>query len=272
MKRIIRLTESDLTMLVKRVLDEQGIKLPGTGEDPNTHRYDAGVDTPGFEKFLASPDDPTITNGLLNQLRKDPFGKGKIIIIFNGERFKDARSFISKIRLNSDAGKCFTITDYEYNNRVALNTRITIKASLGECKKKTTSPVTQQPVTQQPVQPNPETAPVQPNPETPPKPKKKCKHSLRVPLLGELPFTTEEIKKFQNWCRRPDSGRWKQEFTDGTSQFCGNTAATGTWGCCTATCWRLNEKDYYDHLRQNRGNDNVGGRPFVDTMPKIKLR
>jgi hypothetical protein len=146
MKKIIRLTESDLTRLVKRVLAEQSVKLPGTGEDPNTHRYDAGVEYPGFEKFLGSPNDPTITNGLLNQLRKDPFGKGKIVIIFNGEKFKDPQSFISKIRLNADAGKCFTITDYNYNNRVALNTRITIKATIGECKK-AGRPSSQQPVT-----------------------------------------------------------------------------------------------------------------------------
>jgi hypothetical protein len=36
MKKIIRLTESDLTRLVKRVLKEQiTIPLPATGEDPN---------------------------------------------------------------------------------------------------------------------------------------------------------------------------------------------------------------------------------------------
>jgi len=249
MKKIIRLTESDLTRLVKRVLKEQ-ITLPGTGEDPNTHRYDAGVEYPGFEKFLGSPNDPTITNGLLNQLRKDPFGKGKIVIIFNGEKFKDAQSFISKIRLNADAGKCFTITDYNYNNRVALNTRITIKATIGECKKAGTPSAG--------TTPNPETAPVQPNPAPAPKPKKQCKHSLKVPMLGELPFNNEDIIKFQNWCRRPSSNIWFQEFKDGTSQPCGSIGATGTWGCCTATCWSKGQKDYYDFLRNQQGNDNVG--------------
>jgi hypothetical protein len=266
MKKIIRLTESDLTRLVRRVLKEQKIKLPGTGEDPNTHRYDAGIDTPGFEKFLASPNDPTITNGLLNQLRKDPFGKGKIVIIFNGERFKDPQSFISKIRLNSDAGKCFTITDYEYNNRVALNTRITIKATIGECKKVGT-PVQQQPAPK----PNPETTP-QPNPApTPePAPKKVCKHKLQIPFLYEGKMSEQEIIKFQKWCSRPDSGRWKREFTDGTSQPCTKQSIDGAWGCCSATCWRYGEKDYYDYLRNQQGGDNVGGRPFVDRQPKRK--
>jgi len=244
MKKIIRLTESDLTRLVKRVLAEQ-ISLPGTGEDPNTHRYDAGVEYPGFEKFLGSPNDPTITNGLLNQLRKDPFGKGKIVIIFNGEKFKDPQSFISKIRLNADAGKCFTITDYNYNNKIALNTQIRIKATIGECKKAGT------PSTETTPQPNPETTP-QPTPI----PEKACRWGSKVPLLGELPFNREDIIKFQNWCRRPYSGRWKKEFTDRTFQSC-TAGATGKWGCCTATCWRYGQKDYYDYLRNQQGNDNV---------------
>jgi hypothetical protein len=258
MKKIIRLTESDLTRLVTRVLEEQKIKLPGTGEDPNTHRYDAGIDTPGFEKFLASPNDPTITNGLLNQLRKDPFGKGKIVIFFNGERFKDPQSFISKIRLNSDAGKCFTITDYEYNNRVALNTRITIKATIGECKK-AVAPVQQQPAPN----PNPETAPVQPNPVPAPKPKKQCKHSLTVPMLGEIRFNYQEIIKFQKWCSRPGKN-WRREFTDGTSQACSEKSVDGAWGCCTATCWRYGQKDYYDFLRNQQ---QLGGGSNLENMP-----
>ena len=254
MKKIIRLTESDLTRLVKRVLKEQRVKLPGTGEDPNTHRYDAGVEYPGFEKFLGSPNDPTITNGLLNQLRKDPFGKGKIVIIFNGEKFKDPQSFISKIRLNADAGKCFTITDYNYNNRVALNTQIRIKATIGECKKAGTTPNTG--TTPQPTP--------QPNPETTPITEKACRWGSKVPLLGELPFNREDIIKFQNWCRRPDSGRWKKEFTDRTFQSC-TAGATGKWGCCTATCWRYGEKDYYDYLRNQQGKPGDAGPPNLQT-------
>jgi hypothetical protein len=39
MKKIIRLTESDLTRLVRRVLKEQiTIPTPATGEDKDTHR------------------------------------------------------------------------------------------------------------------------------------------------------------------------------------------------------------------------------------------
>lgn len=255
MKKIIRLTESDLTRLVKRVLKEQKIKLPGTGEDPNTHRYDAGIDTPGFEKFLASPNDPTITNGLLNQLRKDPFGRGKIVIIFNGERFKDPQSFISKIRLNSDAGKCFTITEYNYNNRIALNTQITIKATIGECKKAEQSAA-------QPAQPEQTTQPVQTTepvqttqPEQTP-PQKVCKHKLEIPFLGEIKMSKNDIIRFQEWCKRSND-RWKKEFKDGTSEKC-SASATGTWGCCSATCWRYGEKDYYDFLRNQQDSNNVG--------------
>jgi hypothetical protein len=245
MKKIIRLTESDLTRLVKRVLAEQSVKLPGTGEDPNTHRYDAGVEYPGFEKFLGSPNDSTITNGLLNQLRKDPFGKGKIVIIFNGEKFKDPQSFISKIRLNADAGKCFTITDYNYNNRVALNTRITIKATIGECKKAET--------------PNTGTTPPKSSEETKPTPtpapKKQCKYKLQIPFYGEGKMSETEIRRFQGWCQQ-NTG-WTQEFSDGTNAKC-VSKSDGIWGCCTATCWYKYGKNYSDYLRNQQGNDNVG--------------
>ena len=290
MKKIIRLTESDLTRLVKRVLAEQSVKLPGTGEDPNTHRYDAGVEYPGFEKFLGSPNDSTITNGLLNQLRKDPFGKGKIVIIFNGEKFKDPQSFISKIRLNADAGKCFTITDYNYNNRVALNTRITIKATIGECKK-AGSPSSQQPVTGGGNQAGGgqagggqagggqagggqagggqagggqagggSTAKV-------------CAHTLKLPEFFENMNNREEsIRGFQQWCatgKNPYSrggyvvqgfvDRWFREFKGETPnsnysrQKCSEKFIDGQWGCCSATCWRYNAKDFIDlYNRRNQ--------------------
>jgi hypothetical protein len=252
MKKIIRLTESDLTRLVKRVLAEQSVKLPGTGEDPNTHRYDAGVEYPGFEKFLGSPNDPTITNGLLNQLRKDPFGKGKIVIIFNGEKFKDPQSFISKIRLNADAGKCFTITDYNYNNRVALNTRITIKATIGECKKAET--------------PNIGTTPpksgeeTKPTPTPTPAPKKQCKYKLQIPFYGEGKMSENDIINFQNWCRR-NTG-WTQEFSDGTNAKC-TSKSDGIWGCCTATCWYKYGKEFSDEQQRQYSNlENMPGPRF----------
>jgi len=304
MKKIIRLTESDLTRLVKRVLAEQSVKLPGTGEDPNTHRYDAGVEYPGFEKFLGSPNDPTITNGLLNQLRKDPFGKGKIVIIFNGEKFKDPQSFISKIRLNADAGKCFTITDYNYNNRVALNTRITIKATIGECKK-AGRPSSQQPVTGGGNQAGGgqagggqagggqagggqagggqagggqagggqagggSTAKV-------------CAHTLKLPEFFENMNNREEsIRGFQQWCatgKNPYSrggyvvqgfvDRWFREFKGETpnsnysTQKCSEKSIDGQWGCCSATCWRYNSKDFIDLYNRRNQLQSPNIRPY----------
>jgi hypothetical protein len=291
MKKIIRLTESDLTRLVKRVLAEQSVKLPGTGEDPNTHRYDAGVEYPGFEKFLGSPNDPTITNGLLNQLRKDPFGKGKIVIIFNGEKFKDPQSFISKIRLNADAGKCFTITDYNYNNRVALNTRITIKATIGECKK-AGRPSSQQPVTGGGNQAGGgqagggqagggqagggqagggqagggSTGGGQAGGGST---EKVCAHTLKLPEFfvdgNDKNKEKESIKGFQQWCATGKNpfrrggyavqgfvDKWFRELKGETpnsnysTEKCSEKSIDGQWGCCSATCWRYNSKDFID--------------------------
>lgn len=271
MKKVIRMTEADLTKLVRRVIQEQKIKLPGTGEDPNTHRYDTGIDTPGFEKFLSSPNDPTITNGLLNQLRKDPFGRGKIVIIFNGQRFKDPQSFIGKIRINSDAGKCFTITDYEYNNRVALNTQITIKATIGDCKKATppstekSQPVQSQPVQSQPVQSKP--APV----------KETCGVNLRVPgnnETGGIDFgNKEEIKKFQNWCVSKGKGYWMKSLGVERFQSCGTTGddRPGVWSCCTATCWSQKGKEYMKDLGFGQKQPSIppqrGGGSNLENMP-----
>jgi hypothetical protein len=296
MKKIIRLTESDLTRLVKRVLAEQSVKLPGTGEDPNTHRYDAGVEYPGFEKFLGSSNDPTITNGLLNQLRKDPFGKGKIVIIFNGEKFKDPQSFISKIRLNADAGKCFTITDYNYNNRVALNTRITIKATIGECKK-AGRPSSQQPVTGGGNQAGGgqagggqagggqagggqagggqagggqagggSTGGGQAGGGST---EKVCAHTLKLPEFfvdgNDKNKEKESIKGFQQWCATGKNpfrrggyavqgfvDKWFRELKGETpnsnysTEKCSEKSIDGQWGCCSATCWRYNSKDFID--------------------------
>ena len=302
MKKIIRLTESDLTRLVTRVLEEQKIKLPGTGEDPNTHRYDAGVEYPGFEKFLGNPNDPTITNGLLNQLRKEPFGKGKIVIIFNGERFKDPQSFISKIRLNADAGKCFTITDYEYNNRVALNTRITIKATIGECKK-AGKPASQQPVTGGGNQAGGgqtgggqagggqagggqagggqagggqagggSTAEV-------------CAHTLKLPEFfvdgNDKNKEKESIRGFQQWCATGKNpfrrggyvvqgfeDRWFRDLKGKYSNSnysrvkCSEKLIDGQWGCCSATCWRYNAKDFIDLYNNRNQSQSPNIRPY----------
>lgn len=239
MKKIIRLSESDLTRLVRRVLKEQiTIPLPATGEDPNYHRYDLGANMPGLEKFLANPLDDTITAELISELKNDRYKKGKIVIIFNGAKYKEVESFIQKIQADARRNRCYTITDYNYNNRFIANTQITITATPGECKK-----------AEQPVQ---NTEPVQ----TTEPPKKTCKWSLKVPNT-ELPeFQTggrlneTEIIKFQEWCIRGE-GKWKKDFDDGTSEKC-SAGATGKWGCCTATCWRHHSKDYFDFRERNR--------------------
>jgi hypothetical protein len=233
MKKIIRLTESDLTRLVKRVLKEQiTIPLPATGEDPNYHRYDLGANMPGLEKFLANPLDDTITAELMSELKNDRYKKGKIVIIFNGAKYKEVESFIQKIQADARRNRCYTITDYNYNNKLLSNTQISITATPGECKK-----------AESPVQPDP----VKPNPVQPKPIEKKCKHSLEVP--GNL--HSSQIREFQQYCfRRSSSQRepspWRKDFKDGTSQACSKNDIDGIWGCCTATCWSIyqSEKDY----------------------------
>jgi hypothetical protein len=231
MKKIIRLTESDLTRLVKRVLKEQiTIPLPATGEDPNYHRYDLGANMPGLEKFLANPLDDTITAELMSELKNDRYKKGKIAIIFNGAKYKEVESFIQKIQTDARRNTCYTIKDYNYNNKLLSNTQISITATLGECKK-----------AQQPV----ETNPVQTNPVKTQPTEKKCEHSLEVPAN----FNTEKIREFQQYCYRIASGKnspWKKEFKDGTSQACSKEDIDGIWGCCTATCWSIytSEQNY----------------------------
>jgi hypothetical protein len=236
MKKIIRLTESDLTRLVKRVLKEQiTIPLPATGEDPNYHRYDLGANMPGLEKFLANPLDNTITAELMSELKNDRYKKGKIVIIFNGAKYNEVESFIQKIQADASRNRCYTITDYNYNNKLLSNTQISITATPGECKK-----------AEPPVQTNP----VQTNPVKPKPTEKKCKHSLKVPSEeGIVEFNKEKIEEFQYYCYRRSKGQnspWRKDFKDGTSQACSKEDIDGIWGCCTATCWSIytSEQNY----------------------------
>ena len=133
------MTES-FSKLIKATLGDAKPLVSEQADDQNTHRYDKGEQSPGIEKFLSNPSDEKISTGLLNQLRNDPFGKGKIVIIFNGEKFKEPGSFLFKIQSDSKAGKCYEITNYDYNNRIVLNTQIKITANGVECKK-TTKPI-----------------------------------------------------------------------------------------------------------------------------------
>jgi hypothetical protein len=229
MGKVIRLTESDLTRLVRKVIKEQS-----DSNKQNTHRYDAGTQSPGFEKFLENPMDEEISNGLLNQLRNDPFGKGKITIIFNGQKFKEPGAFMFKIQSDSKSGKCYEITNYDYNNRFILNTQIKITANAVKCKKQTTTGT-------QPVNPTTGTQPVNPKPKPKPKPKKFCKwepnqgkneiiNSDNIKASAE-----EQIKSFQRWCSR--NNLWFREYTDGTKSKCSDKHIDGKWGCCTSTCY-----------------------------------
>jgi hypothetical protein len=206
---------------VKPLVNEQQVD---NGEQ-NTHRYDKGVQSPGIEKFLQNPGDVTISNGLLNELRNDPYGKGKIVIIFNGEKFKEPGAFMYKIQSDFKAGKCYTLTNYEYNNRFILNTQIKITANGGECKKETTPVKTTDPIKKT-------TVPT-------PKPKKFCKHKISDPFeRGE--FSGGSVKGFQQFCVKYNL--WEKEFSDGTTAPCTEKDMDGKWGCCSQTCYNNRKK------------------------------
>jgi len=219
----MKVVNENFSKLIKATLGDAKPLVSEQAGDQNTHRYEAGVESPGIEKYLTKPDDVTISNGLLNQLRNDPYGKGKIIIFFNGERFPVPGEFMNKIKGDFKAGKCYTITNYEYKNRVwPLNTQITITANGDECKKQNS-----------PVKP-----PVTTDTTTiPPKPKKYCKHKISNPFeRGE--FSKGSVKGFQQFCYRMDSNDvWVKEYSDGTKVPCTSKDIDGKWGCCSQTCY-----------------------------------
>ena len=198
MKKIIRLTESDIMNLVKRVISEQ--------DEQNTHRYNQGVQSPGIEQYLINPVDKTISNGLSNQLRNDPYGKGKIVIFFNGEKFKEPAAFMNKIQNDFNAGNCYEITNYDYNNRIILNTQIKITAKSGKCKKE-----------EVPVKP---ITPVKT--ETPIK-RKKCKYKIKLPV--------DLLNKYF------EGGDMKSKIIKLQKRYCRNINPDGIWGCATQTCY-----------------------------------
>ena len=197
-------------------------------EDQNTHRYDKGEQSPGIEKFLTNPMDTKVENGLMNQLRNDPYGKGKIIIFFNGERKAEPGSFIQKIQSDYRGGKCYQITNYEYNNRILLNTQIKITANGVECKK-------QEPTPGPGPKPTPKPGPIPPTP----KPKKFCKHKIDDPFeRGE--FSRGSVKGFQEFCSRVKM--WNKDLSDGTTVPCTTKDIDGKWGCCSQTCYEKMKK------------------------------
>jgi hypothetical protein len=196
---------------------------------------------------LSNPSDEKISTGLLNQLRNDPFGKGKIVIIFNGEKFKEPGSFLFKIQSDSKAGKCYEITNYDYNNRFILNTQIKITAEVVECKKTT-----------EPIKISGGTTPIKisggtGNDQTKPKPKVGCRYKIVVPRRPKTyngpvsegsapgePYDSEWIRGFQEFCSR--KGLWKKDLNNGTTVPCTSKLIDGKWGCCSQTCFNTLKK------------------------------
>jgi len=228
----MKVMNENFSKLIKATLGDAKPLVSEQAEDQNTHRYDKGEQSPGIEKFLVSPADEKISNGLLNRLRNDPFGKGKVVIIFNGEKFKEPGSFMYKIQSDFNAGKCYEITNYEYNNRFLLNTQIKLTANGVECKKQETPGKTPSPIktgkTPLPIKTG----------ETP-KPKKFCKHKISNPFdRGE--YSGGSIKGFQEFCVKQNL--WKKEFSDGTTAPCTTKDMDGKWGCCSQTCYNNRKK------------------------------
>jgi len=143
MRKIIRLTESDLTRIVRRVLKE------AKDDETQYHRYQEGGD-PGIEPFLGDPMNERTADELQHQLENDKYAKGpdflrdtnlgkgtgKLFIFFNGQKMTPSQ-FIDQIQEDASEGYCHTINTYEYNNRVLASTKITITTKTGECKKST---------------------------------------------------------------------------------------------------------------------------------------
>ena len=224
------ITENFSKLLNSKLGDAKPLVNEQAG-DQNTHRYDKGEQSPGIEKFLTNPMDTKVENGLMNQLRNDPYGKGKIIIFFNGERKAEPGSFIQKIQSDYRGGKCYEITNYEYNNRLFLNTQIKITANGVECKKTT-----------EPIKTSGGTTPIKTGGGNTPKPKKFCKHKIDDPFeRGE--FSKGSVKGFQEFCSR-NKEMWVREFSDGTSVPCSSKDIDGKWGCCSQTC--------YDKMKKRR--------------------
>ena len=137
MKRIIKLTESDLARIVKMVIKE-------SNDDPRMyHRYTDGGN-PGIEDFLKNPLDDAIARELEAQLEDDEYanidnptniGRGtRVLKIKLNGREMSIDDFIGQIQEDAEDGKCHTIDEYEYKNRFLGSTIITISTDIGSCK------------------------------------------------------------------------------------------------------------------------------------------
>ena len=212
MRRIIKLTESDLTRIVRRVLKE------AKDDETQYHRYQEGENT-GIEPFLADPMNQSKADELQHQLEIDTYAKGpellrktnigkgtgKLFIFFNGRKLTPSQ-FILQIQEDASKGICHTINTYEYNNRVLSSTKITITTNEGDCKKTpVSSSTTKTPTTK--------------------KSTKKCKHTKNIKI--------DNVRLYQKNCIT--NGRYYAEYTDGSKKTC--TEIDGIIGCCTATCY-----------------------------------
>ena len=220
MKKIIRLTESDLTRIVRRVLRE-------TKEDESQyHRYQEGGD-PGIEPFLAEPMKENIADELQHQLEHDKYAKGpealrntnlgkgtgKLFIFFNNQKMTPSQ-FIDQIQEDASEGYCHTINTYEYNNRVLSSTKITITTKTGKCVKAGSSTTNKQT-------------------------KKVCKYDTKQ-------IKIDDVRAFQRNCI--NAGDYYAEYTDGKTSKC--SKVDGLIGCCTATCYakKSRHKGMFDDL------------------------
>lgn len=231
MKRIVRLTESDLVNLVKSVLNENDIN------PQNNHRYQESSTEPGIEKFLENPTDQVIENGIISQLERDKYGKGKIVIIFNNRRFDRPTEFVYFIQEAFENGICYKITNYEYKNRSTAgvdlgirNTKITILAQQKECKKN-----------EEPIVGGTTTGGTKP-PQRRDKPKRKCRYSLIQTKPEGWRDGGQAEKAFQRKCL--NQGIYVAQFDNGETVKCGSAMIDGLWGCCSASCYAKNDKLY----------------------------
>jgi DNA-binding protein YbaB len=133
--RIIRLSESDLKRIVKRVLTEDA-PLPG-----REHRKE-------IEDFLSCPTDQRLKDRMRKRLQNDAYSKqtkidtnigkgtkGEVKIIFNGRKdMRNVDAFIDEMiadyesRLERGKEKaCKKIKDYTYKNKALGKTTIDIK-------------------------------------------------------------------------------------------------------------------------------------------------
>jgi hypothetical protein len=213
MKKIIRLTESDLTRIVRRVLKE-------SNDDPRMyHRYTDGGN-PGIEKFFEEPLNDAIARELESQLENDEYanidnptniGKGTrtMRIIFNGRKYT-IDDFIDQVQEDGEANTCHTIDEYEYKNRLLGSTTITIKTDEGPCKRD------------------------KKNDPTPPKKEKKCKYDY-----VKVPYLRGELEAFQEYCIK--NGMYRAIYDDGTSSKCDD--ADRVIGCCTKSCYAMSQSN-----------------------------